>query len=307
MSSSRLELRAPSVDDLPALTAFFDAMRAAGDPRALSEGQVRDSLTSRLANAAENFRIGLDNGRVGGWISVWYPGTGSERIFLEPKAYPRELDVYRQLLDWGEARARAIALGSPARIHAGGPDDDETLNGELRERGYELVRHFFTMEIDLAEEPAKPDWPDGIGVRTFRSGDERAVYEADMEAFEDHWDFFTVSFEEWREYFVESDEFDPQLVFLAEDGKELAGFALCWSERRPDTGHVNVLAVRRPWRGRGLGTALLLHSFHEFRRRGRAKVDLGVDAENLTGAVRLYERVGMRAVRRFDAYRKELA
>jgi mycothiol synthase len=306
MSSSPLELRAPSLDDLPALTEFFDAMRAAGDAQALSEGQVRDSLTSKLANPTENFRIGLDDGRVAGWISIWYPGLGSERVFLEPKAYPRERDVYRQLLDWGEARGGALAAERPVRLHAGGPDDNETLNGELRERGYELVRHFFTMEIDLAEEPAQPEWPDGIGVRTFRPGDERAVYEADMEAFEDHWDFFPVSFEEWREYFLESDEFDPEIVFLAEDGRELAGFALCWNERRPDTGHVNVLGVRRPWRGRGLGTALLLHSFQEFRRRGRAKVDLGVDAENLTGAVRLYERVGMRAVRRFDTYRKEL-
>jgi mycothiol synthase len=306
MSSSLLELRAPSLDDVPALTRFFDAMRAAGDPQALTAAEIRDPLTSKHTNVAENYRIALEDGRLVGWVSVWHPEPGAERVFFEPKAHPRDRAVYGTLLDWSEKRARALAAGRPIRMHAGGPEENEILNGELRERGYELVRHFFTMEIDLADEPPQPAWPEGIAVRTLRPGDERAVYEADMEAFEDHWDFFTVPFEEWREYFMGSSDFDPELVFLAEDGDELAGFSLCWHERRPDTGRISVLGVRRPWRKRGLGTALLLHSFREFRRRGRAKVDLGVDGENLTGAVRLYERAGMHVVRRFDAYRKEL-
>jgi ribosomal protein S18 acetylase RimI-like enzyme len=66
--------------------------------------------------------------------------------------------------------------------------------------------------------------------------------------------------------------------------------------------------VRRPWRKRGLGLALLNHSFGEFYRRGYRRVGLGVDAQNLTGALRLYEKAGMRAdpARRFSVYEKEL-
>jgi hypothetical protein len=115
-----------------------------------------------------------------------------------------------------------------------------------------------------------------------------------MEAFQDHWDFFPVPFEDWRQYFLDASDFDPEAWFLAVDGDEIAGTALCRSERRPGEGWVNV------------GTALLLHSFHELRRRGRTSVGLNVDGENLTGAVQLYERAGMHVAHREDSYRKEL-
>jgi ribosomal protein S18 acetylase RimI-like enzyme len=69
---------------------------------------------------------------------------------------------------------------------------------------------------------------------------------------------------------------------------------------------VRLLGVRRPWRRRGLGRALLLHAFGEFRRRGFSRSALGVDAESLTGANRLYERAGMHVAARFDIYEKVL-
>jgi len=104
------------------------------------------------------------------------------------------------------------------------------------------------------------------------------------------------------------DGFDPTLWFLAMDGDEIAGISLCrpYAYDDPDMGFVNVLAVRRPWRKRGLGLALLRHSFNEFYRRGKRKVGLGVDAENLTGALRLYEKAGMHVHRQYNLYEKEL-
>ncbi len=91
---------------------------------------------------------------------------------------------------------------------------------------------------------------------------------------------------------------------VAWDGDEIAGLSLCRSSEGgdPDLGWVDILAVRRPWRRRGLALALLLHSFHELRARGRPRVGLGVDAENLTGAVRLYERAGMAPTQQHDVY-----
>ena len=70
---------------------------------------------------------------------------------------------------------------------------------------------------------------------------------------------------------------------------------------------MGILGVLKPWRNRGIGRALLLHAFAEFRRRGLAKGSLGVDAENISGAVRLYESAGMRVTHRFDIYEKVLA
>ena len=85
--------------------------------------------------------------------------------------------------------------------------------------------------------------------------------------------------------------FDPSLWFLALDGGEICGVALC--KIVGDQGWVDVVGVRRPWRKRGLGLALLRQSLAEYHRRGVRKVDLSVDAESITGAPRLYGRAGM--------------
>lgn len=71
-------------------------------------------------------------------------------------------------------------------------------------------------------------------------------------------------------------------------------------------GWVHQLGVRRPWRQRGLGLALLQQSFAALHQRGRLRVGLGVDADSLTGATRLYEKAGMKVVRQYDTYEKEL-
>jgi mycothiol synthase len=174
--------------------------------------------------------------------------------------------------------------------------------------GWRPIRHSFQMRIELSGDLPEPGWPEGLSPRNFRPGEEERVYEADMDAFADHWDFRRQPMEQWRHYTVERHGFDPSLWWLVEDRGELAGIALnAWHfSDDPRFGWVGVLGVRKPWRRRGLGTALLRHSFRDFRTRGATKVGLGVDGENTTGAVRLYERAGMHVVRRTDIYEKAL-
>jgi ribosomal protein S18 acetylase RimI-like enzyme len=107
-------------------------------------------------------------------------------------------------------------------------------------------------------------------------------------------------------HFMMGENFDPSLWFLAMDGDEIAGVSLCRprSFHDAETGYVDNLSVRRPWRKKGVGLALLRHSFGEFYRRGKRKVGLGVDAENLTGALRLYEKAGMHVHQAFDLFEK---
>ncbi len=300
------ELRAPTLDDLPAVLEFFDELESRYGDLNLSETKLRDDLTRRNENVEQNYRIAVEVDRVTGWVALWSPEGQPERIFHSPLALPRESERYAPLLDWAEERSREIADGNATRVQATAEHDDEELAGELRVRGYELVRHFFEMEIALAAKPAEPAWPDGLAVRGFARSDARAVYEADMEAFEDHWDSFSIAFDEWRRYFFDSSDFDPELWFVVEDEGELAGFSLCSKHPETTTGYVRVLGVRRPWRRRGLGTALLVHSFRELGARGCERVRLMVDGENLTGAVQLYERAGMHVARRAERYWKEL-
>jgi ribosomal protein S18 acetylase RimI-like enzyme len=140
-----------------------------------------------------------------------------------------------------------------------------------------------------------------------RSGggeDERPTFDALEEGFADVPDYTRQVFEEWAAGEVRRAEFDPLLCFLALDGDEIAGVAYCTSHR--GGGWVNDLAVRRPWRRRGLALALLHHAFGEFRRRGCASVGLNVNAANPTGALELYRRAGMRVARELAQYQKEL-
>lgn len=177
----------------------------------------------------------------------------------------------------------------------------------LAASGYHAIRHSFQMRIELGDAPAEPAWPAGIAIRPFEAGDERAVFEAIEGAFADHWDWTPSSFEEWRHHMTESAGFDPSLWLVARDGDEIAGACICrYAPGEAGLGWVRQLGVRPPWRRRGLGMALLLGAFGLFWGRGVRSVGLGVDGENTTGAVGLYERAGMHVHHRLDTYEKEL-
>lgn len=300
------EFRAPTLDDVPALVEFFHELENRYGDLNLSKAKLRDDLTRRHENVEQNYRIAVEDGHVTGWVALWSPEGQTERIFHSPLAFPRDRERYALLLDWAEERAGEIASGKACRVQASAEHDDKELAAELRARGFEPVRQFFEMEIELAAEPAEPTWPHGLAARGFERSDARAVYDADMEAFEDHWDPFSVTFDEWCGYFFDRLDFHPKPWFVVEDKGEIAGFSLCSKDPETTTGHVRVLGVRRPWRRRGLGTALLLHSFRELRARGCERTRLMVDGENLTGAVQLYERAGMHVARRAERYWKEL-
>jgi mycothiol synthase len=297
-----LRLRAPTLDDLPELVEFFGEVEQHGSGGA-SEAELRDWLTSPAFDPALDFRIAWDDGRILGWCDVWDENKAHARFFVDLRVHPRATETYEALLGWAVERADELA-GESWVVRAWGDSRDDVFAGVAQGRGFSLIRHFFRMEIDLTEDLPAPEWPDGISVRAYRPEDAVPVYEANADAFADHWDYVPLSFEVWDRVFLRSSEFDPALWFVAEEGEQIAGLALCRSERRPNIGHVNILGVRPPWRRRGLGQALLLHAFRELRARGRPKADLGVDAENTTGAVRLYERAGMHVVHRMDTYEK---
>ena len=216
------------------------------------------------------------------------------------------------LVRWAERRAQDVMVLAPAEsrvtLDQRTAATDAAAAALFAREGYTHVRTFWHMAIRL-KAPAAPIWPEGIVVRPFVAGqDEFAAYTAAEEAFEDHWGHVAIPFEEWRASRLGHEGFDPSLVFLAWDGGEVAGAIRCRSrgEDGVETGWVDNLAVRRPWRARGLGMALLLHAFAAFHRRGVSAVALGVDAASLTGATRLYERAGMHVERPFEVYQKTL-
>src|SRR5262249_19806071 len=176
--------------------------------------------------------------------------------------------------------------------------DDAALNGLLEQMGYRPVRHSYRMRIDLDGRPLEPVWPNGVSVRTLREGEERRVYDATMASFADTWMLAVEPYENWFHWMVEEPSFDSSLWFLAESDGELAGVVIARApENEPGVGWIRILGVLPEHRQKGLGQALLRHTFAEFASRGFHAVGLGVDAENPTGAVRVYERAGMHVER----------
>jgi hypothetical protein len=221
-----VKLRAPTVEDLPAPTRFFATLNEIYGTGGETEAELEAWLESPIFDPAADFRVAMAENGLVGWCGVWDQNRKRSRFFADVRAHPRTATVYAALLDWADGRARAAAE-PPAFLRVWCDAMDEVCAGEVRRKGFRLNRHFVTMEIDLDEEPAPPEWLEGISVRTFRPEDAHAVHEA-------------------------------------------------------------------------------LHSFRELRRHGRRKADLGVDAENTTGAVRLYERTGMHVARQSDSYEPEL-
>jgi len=228
---------------------------------------------------------------------------GAESLYwitVHPDVRGRGLSSW--LLTRGEERA--FAARSPS-VRLGAIAENAAAQRLLADRGYSKARHYFTMRIDLDHELAQPVWPAGIAVATFRPEDARAVHAVLNESFAEEWGWHALPFEEWREQRLEAPHTDVSLWFLAWEGDEVAGVARC-EDKRDGGGWVGAIGVRKQWRGRGIGRALLQHVFAEFRRRGDPHVGLGVDADNPTGATRLYESVGMRVIKEDVIFEKDL-
>ncbi|HLX39833.1 MAG TPA: GNAT family N-acetyltransferase [Ktedonobacteraceae bacterium] len=245
---------------------------------------------------------------------IGYADTGHRlhvAIFSDIRVHPqyRNQGIENALMRLAEERARQHIAEAPAHARVALNSWNAHCNSDqalLFERaGYSMIRQSWRMRIEMNEAPPAPELPAHVTIRTFiPEQDARAVFDADDEAFRDHWGYLPDTFEHWEYWTVKREGFDPSLWFLAVEGNEIAGIALCRFENMD--GWVDTLAVRRPWRKLGVGLALLRQAFGEFYKRGTRTVGLGVDAQNLTGATRLYIRAGMHVALQHDTYQKEL-
>ena len=187
-------------------------------------------------------------------------------------------------------------------------EKNNTLLQLFASNGYKSNLSFLIMELVMEEAPPAPQWINGITVRTFmKDQDEQITYQTDEEAAQDKGYHTPLSYEGWiKRMGMDRETFDPGLWFLACRENEIAGVALNLYNKESDTGWVDHLSVRRAWRRKGIGKALLLHSFGEFYRRGIRRLRLSVDSKSLTNAPRLYESVEMKTIQQYHIYTKEI-
>lgn len=200
---------------------------------------------------------------------------------------------------------RTLSESHATIIYGRSTDANVAARSAYEQAGYSIYVTFQIMEIEFQQQPPEPQWPIGIEVKTFRQDqDEQETYRTDEEASLDKGYHDPLTFDEWAERMsLRSARFDPTLWFLAWSDNEAAGVALSFYNEGNGTAVVDHLGVRRPWRNKGLGKALLLHSLREFYTRGVSKVRLVVDSASLTNAPRLYSSVGMEVVQKYHIYR----
>ena len=295
---ARRALRPEDAKAVNAVIAAADA-RFGGDETWTADDLLEDWRDVELERDAWVWEL---DGRVAAYGAL-FPRLG--RVDADGYVHPDFLGRGLGAAIVDATEARAAELGASRLVNAvlaGDRRASELLAG----RGYREIRRFYRMATALDGPPPAPEWPEGIAVSTFDPAEGREVHAALEDAFADEWDHQPESFERFRERRLETERLDPTLWWVARDGKEIAGLLLADWKRNGDAGWIASVGVRRPWRRRGLGLALLRAALGEFHRRGERLVQLGVDAENPTGATRLYERAGMHVTWEAILFEKEL-
>ena len=290
-----MSLRPPREDEFDAMLELMNAhqLAAFGEADATAD-ELRTWLTSPSVEIERDIRVLEQDGRVLGYVDVDSNRADPPLWWCDLKVAPdADADtIVAELVGWLEERI------DNGRVRVWTSATDARVIAALERLGFAPARHSYRMEIDLTDETPEPVWPSGISIRTLAEGEVPRIHEAFLEVWQDTSDPPNDTLEEWNHWLMRPETFEPLLWFLALDGDELAGFAVCRKDTNdPAAGHVELLGVKRPWRKQGLGHALLRHAFRAFRGRGWTRGTLGVDASSPTGATRLYERAGMSVYR----------
>ena len=294
------QVRAATVEDAPAINDLVVAADTA------VQGQSDSTAVElvewwRLTDLAANSWVVEDDSLAAYGVVMPHGESAETEGFVHPAKTGLGLGSW--LLRRGEERARELGFDM-ALTWCLGPDTRARALFEAS--GYREVRRFYRMYVDHEAEPRAPEWPDGFHASTFEPGDARAFHAALDESFAEQWNFASQPFEQWAARRIDVPDFDPTRWFIVREGDEVAA-VLRGDPERGGAAWIGALGVRPQWRQRGLDLALLLHAFGEFYRRGQPRVGLGVDAENPTGATRLYERAGMDIAYEAVAFETELA
>lgn len=237
---------------------------------------------------------------------------GLLRFFVGPAA--RGGDLERQIIAWGERRMREVAAerGVPVKLRSGARHHQGDRIAVLEACGFKPERYFFRMARSLDGAIPEPPLPAGFTLRQGGQQNTEAWAEMCEQAFSENWNHHRVTVERVKRELA-NPHYRPELdlMAVAPDGT-FAAFCYCalnpeWNARSGrNEGWIASLGTRPGFRRMGLGRAMLFQGLHRLKAAGADTAVLGVDAENPSGAGRLYEGAGFRKAHTWISYGKSL-
>ena len=310
-------------EDYPAMVAVINAANVEDGVEEVESVEELANLFNHLANCDpfSDMLFTEVNGQLVGFTRVWWRADleGGRIYWHLGYLLPawRRKGIGGAMLDWNESRMRRIAAtqaeprSNQDRFQVFTQDTAYGTNALLKGRGYSTARVFYFMQRKGLEDlPAAP-LPAGLVLKPVRQEDLRAIWDAKEDAFRDHWGFTPYSDSDYQRW-AEDPNHDLGLWVVAWDGDQVAGTSLNFIYHQDNArygflrGEVASVGVRRPWRKRGLGRAMIVESLRLLRAHGMTEAVLGVDSDGQNGALRLYESVGFRTIAQDRIYRKPL-
>lgn len=301
---SALEWRPVTLADVPELIRLDHAVaKHEGDPHLETEAGLADDLADTAWTMALDTQAAVaPDGTIAGWVGMAPPPAGGTRIDAWGRVHPdaRGRGIGRRLLGWQLDRAaeQYAEAGATGRweFQTSVLDSDSEAARLFARYGLAPARYWFDMDRPVADPIPSVELADGLEIVPFEGKYEDAVYHAHMEAFLDHWGFQHRPQEEWRKRF-DSADFRPRqsLLVLTRDA-EIAGYLLSMAFADPTRMTMTTIGTRRPWRRKGVASALMAAALEAYRAAGVTTANLGVDTANPSGAVGVYERMGFRTI-----------
>jgi mycothiol synthase len=309
-------------EDIPALVTLTNESDAYDKmERATTLAETEHDMATPNYYPETDCCMAWDNGRLVGYADIFMRvGDAESTCYSWGLVHPewRRRGLGLRLMDkiYRRAMERLGEIEHGLVHFQGGARSEETDRQALFEAfGMQPVRYFVNLARPLNGDLPALEIPTGYRLRPFeRERDAEAVWQVENLAFRDHWGANDVPLDEFIHYQLELPHFRSELSLVAEEeatgqivGLSMNEISPTWiKQTKRQEGYVHTLAVLRQARGKGLGTALLVQSLHVLHKEGMAGAHLNTDADNLTGAMRLYERLGFRVRKTFISYRKSL-
>ena len=216
------------------------------------------------------------------------------------------------LLEWLERRAclefSTTTSGAPQLMRTSCTGHQTDRIALFEQHGFQAMRYSYRMQRSLAEPIPDVSLPAGLQLAQWTPELDLPLMHAFNAAFSEHWGLQTMNEEAWQQFFTGVPQFRGDLSYQAMDAENVAGFCVNWVERAENAseGWIEAIGVIPAWRGRGIASALMAKSLRLFQAEGLKQAALDVDAQNPTGALRLYEKHGFAITRESIHFVKQL-